>query len=91
MTQEERALKMHDLALSVVRWKGSQRLDATGSFLEYRYGLLTIRYRSGQGQLDVWCVHKVLAVQRFAAKPHIMRYMPGSWERVLVQAAKVAA
>jgi hypothetical protein len=91
MTQEERALKMHDLALSVVRWKGVPRFDATGSFLEYRYGLLTVRYRSGQGRLDVWCVHKVLAVERFSAKPNIIRYIPGSWERVLVQAANVPA
>ena len=95
MTREdiakERALKMHDLALSVVRSKGVPRLDGSTTVLEYRYGLLTIHYRSGVGALDVWCVHKVLVVDRFAGKPQLIRYVPGAWERVLLQAAKVAA
>ena len=95
MTREdiatERALKMHDLALSVVRSKGVTRLEGSTTFLEYRYELLTIQYRSGHGRLDVWCVEKVLAVERFAGKPQLIRYVPGSWERVLTQAAKVAA
>jgi hypothetical protein len=43
------------------------------------------------GALDVWCVQKVLVVDRFAGKPQLIRYVPGAWERVLVQAAKVAA
>ena len=60
MTREdiatERALRMHDLALSVVRSKGVPRLDGSTTVLEYRYGLLTIHYRSGMGALDVvWC------------------------------------
>jgi hypothetical protein len=89
---KERALKMHDLALSVVRSKGVPRLDGSATVLEYQYGLLTIHYRSGVGALDVWCVHKVLVVDRFAGKPQLIRYIPGAWERVLVQAAgKVAA
>ena len=89
---KERALKMHDLALSVVRSKGVPRLDGPTTVLEYRYGLLTIHYRSGVGALDVWCVHKVLVVDRFAGKPQLIRYVPGAWERVLMQAAsKVAA
>jgi len=81
MTREdiatERALKMHDLALSVVRSKGVP---------------ITIHYRSDVGALDVWCVHKVLVVDRFAGKPQLIRYVPGAWERVLMEAAaKVAA
>jgi len=87
---KERALKMHDLALSVVRSKGVPRLDGSTTVLEYRYGLLTIH--SGVGALDVWCVHKVLVVDRFAGKPQLIRYVPGAWERVLLQAAtRVAA
>jgi hypothetical protein len=91
MIQTERALKMHDLALSVVRSKGVPTLEGHTTVLEYRYGLLTIQYRSGVGALDVWCVQKVLVVDRFAGKPQLIRYVPGAWERVLVQAAKVAA
>jgi hypothetical protein len=91
MTREEHALRLQDLALSVVRSKGVPRLDGSATMLEYRYGLLTIHYRSGVGALDVWYVHKVLVVDRFAGKPQLIRYVPGAWERVLMQAAKVAA
>jgi hypothetical protein len=90
MTQEH-ALKMHDLALSVVRSKGVTRLEGSITLLEYRYGLVTIQYRSGMGQLDVWFVEKVLVVERFAGKAHIIRHVPGAWERVLINVAKVAA
>ena len=55
MTREdiatERALRMHDLALAGVRSKGVPRLDGSTTVLEYRYGLLTIHYRSGVGAL----------------------------------------
>jgi hypothetical protein len=84
-------LKMHDLALSVVRSKGVTRFEGSTTVLEYRYGLLNIQYRSGHGSLDVWCVRKVLSVERFAGKPRLVRYTPGSWERDLIAAAKVAA
>jgi hypothetical protein len=95
MTREdiatERALKMHNLALSVVRSKGVTRLEGSTSLLEYRYGLLTIQYRSGHGCLNDWFVRKVLSVERFAGKPQLMHYVPGHWERHLTEAAKVAA
>ena len=95
MTREdiatERALKMHDLALSVVRSRGVTRLEGSTSLLEYRYGLLTIQYRSGHGCVDVWFARKVLAVERFAGKPQLIHYVPGHWERHLIEAAKVAA
>lgn len=77
---------MHDLALSVLRSKGVPRLDGGSTVLEYRYGLLTI-HRSGVGALDVWCAPKVLVVDRFAGKPQLIRYVPGAWGRVLMQAA----
>jgi hypothetical protein len=95
MTREdiatERALKMHDLALSVMRSKGVTRLEGSTSLLEYRYGLLNIQYRSRRGQLDVWFIRGVLSVEQFRGKPQLIRYVPGHWERVLMQAAKVAA
>jgi hypothetical protein len=95
MTREdiatERALKMHDLALSLVRSRGLTRLEDSTTVLEYRYGILNIQYRSGHGQLDVWFMRRVLSVERFAGKPRLMRYMPGHWERHLIEAAKVAA
>ena len=95
MTREdvatERALKMHDLALSVVRWKGVTKLEGSTTVLEYRYRMLLIQYRSGQGALDVWFNRRVLSVERFAWKPQIIRYTPGDWEHHLIEAAKVAA
>ena len=91
MTQAERALNMHDLALSVVRSKGVTRLEGSTRIIEYRCGLLNILHRSGQGQLDVWFLRRVLSVDRFAGKPRIIRYMPGHWERHLIEAMKVAA
>jgi hypothetical protein len=69
MTREDitaqRGLRMHDLALSVVRSKGMPKLEGSTTTLEYRYGMLTIQYRSGLGQLDVWFTRKVLSVERF--------------------------
>ena len=95
MTREdiatERALKMHDLALSVVRSKGVTKLEGSTTVLEYRYGRLLIQYRSGKGELDVWFERRVLSVERFAWKPQITRYTPGDWEGHLIEAAKVAA
>ena len=51
MTDEKRAIELHDLALSVVRSKGVTRLEGSTTVLEYRYGLLTIQCRSGIGRL----------------------------------------
>ena len=87
----EHAIKLHDLALSVVRSKGVTKLEGSTTVLEYRYGRLLIQYRSGKGELDVWFDRRVLSVERFAWKPQLIRYVPGVWERVLMQAAKVAA
>jgi hypothetical protein len=88
---QERALKLHDLALSVLRAKGVVKLDGTASGLEYRHGLLNIQYRPDQGQLDVWSERRVLSVERFGRKTQIIRYVPGPWELHLIEAAKVAA
>jgi len=91
MTETGRALNMHDLALSAVRSKGVTKLEGSSTILEYRYGRLLIQYRSGHGQLDVWFIRRVLSVERFGGKPRVIRYMPGHWERHLIEAAKVAA
>ena len=95
MTREaiatDRALKLHDLALSVLRMKGVVKLDGSASGLEYRHALLNIQYRPDQGQLDVWFERRVLSVERFRRKTQIIHYVPGQWERHLIEAAKVAA
>ena len=75
----------------MVRSKGVTSLEGSTSLLEYRYGLLNIQYRSRHGQLDVWFIRRVLSVEQFRGKPQLIRYVPGHWERVLMQAAKVAA
>ena len=95
MTREdiatERALKLHDLALSLLRVGGTVKLDGLASGLEYRGGLFSIEWRPDQGQLDVWCGRRVLSVERFRGKPQIIRYVPGNWELRLIEAARVAA
>jgi hypothetical protein len=87
----ERALKLYDLALSVVRVKGTVKLDGLASGLEYRGGLLNIEWRPDQGQLDIWSARRVLSVERFRGKPQVIQYTPGHWELRLIEAAKVAA
>ena len=88
---KERALKMHDLALSVVRAKGTVKLDGLASGLEYRGRLLNIEWRPDQGHLDIWSGRRVLSVERFRGKPQVIHYVPGPWELHLIEAAKVAA
>ena len=91
MTGTERAIWLHDLALQVVRSKGTPKLEGATTVLDYRYGMLTIQYRTGLGQLDVWFTRKVLAVERFAGQPQLLHYTPGHWEHHLISVAKVAA
>jgi hypothetical protein len=91
MSDTERAIWLHDLALLVVRSKGVPRLDGGTTVLDYRYGMLTIQYRTGLGQLDVWFTRKVLSVERFAGQPQLLHYTPGHWEQHLIGVAKVAA
>ena len=91
MTRSEHALQLHDLALSVVRERGRPRLVGSAVITEYSYGLLTIRYRADQNSLDIWFVRKVLTVERWAGKPQVIRYLAGSWESDLQDAAKLAA
>jgi hypothetical protein len=83
----ERALKLHEIALSVLRVKGTVKLGL-GSGLEYRGTLLNIEWRPDQGQLDIWSGRRVLSVVRFRGKPQVIHYVP---EVHLINAAKVAA
>ena len=88
---KERALKMHDLALSVLRVKGTVKLDGLASGLEFRGRLLNIEWRPEQGQLDIWSGRRVLSVERFRGKPQVIHYVSGPWELHLINAAKVGA
>ena len=45
MTRTEHAMKLYDLALSVLRARGRPRLIGSTVIREYSYGLLTIRYQ----------------------------------------------
>jgi hypothetical protein len=87
----ERGLKLHDLALSVVREKGTPIPAGSIPIMEYRRGLLSVRYWPQQGRLEVWHGRKVLRVERWGSKRQLIRYEPGSWEGDLMEAAKVAA
>jgi len=72
MTREhaatERALKLYELAMSVLRAMGTVKLDGLDSGLEYRGSFLTIQSRAKQGQLDIWCGRRVLSIERFSPK-----------------------
>ena len=95
MTREhaatERALKLYELALSVLRAKGTVKLDGLDSGIEYRGDALMIQPRAEQEQLDVWCGRRVLSIERFGGRPQVILYVPGHWELRLIEAAKVAA
>jgi hypothetical protein len=88
MTETERALNMHDLALSVVRERGTPIPVGVIPIMEYRRGLLSVRYWPQQGRLEV---SHVLSVERWGGKGQLIHYAPGSWEGDLMEAAKVAA
>jgi len=94
MTREDiatdRALKLYDLALALLRSKGKRALGDPGA-VRCKYGNLTIRFWPKQHWLDVVCIERVLTVEPFAGRPHVTLYMPGHWERRLIEAAKVAA
>jgi hypothetical protein len=95
MTREDiatqRAMKLYDLALSVVRAKGRIIVEGSESVVKYRHGLLDIHYRPDREQLDVWFHRRVLSVHNSRRKTQLMHYLPGHWELDLIGAAKVAA
>jgi hypothetical protein len=91
MTPTEHSLDLHELALALVREKGRPRLIGSSVVTEYSYGVLTIRHQAEQGSLDIWFARRVLTVERWAGKPQLILYEPGSREGDLTEAAKVAA
>jgi hypothetical protein len=66
MTDEERAIELHDLALSVVRAIGKPARGDCSSMTECKIGGLTIRYWPKERWLDVICNGWVLTVERWA-------------------------
>jgi hypothetical protein len=86
-----RLIELHDLALSLVRTMGRPALGDCSSMTECKVGQLTIRYRERERWLDVICDGRILTVERWAGSLQVIRYIPGGWEGVLAQAARVAA
>jgi hypothetical protein len=80
---DERARRLRDLAVSVLRSKGTSIAVGFATVCVYRRGALTMRYWPKQGLLDVWYGNKVLVVERREGKPHVAHYEPGIWEREL--------
>ena len=80
---DERARRLRDLAVSVMRSKGTSVAVGLATVSVYRRGALTIRCWPKQGQLDVWYGNKVLVIERREGKPHVAHYEPGIWEHEL--------
>ena len=80
---DERARRLRDLAVSVMRSKGTSVAVGLETVSVYRRGPLTIRYLPRQGRLEVWYGNKVLVIERRDGKPHVAHYEPGIWEREL--------
>jgi hypothetical protein len=87
MTDEKRAIELHDLALSVVRAQGTPVVDGPVTVHEFRCGLLLIRYWPVQRALDVLWLRKVLTVERWLGDLQVIHYSPGIWEQQLHLAA----
>ena len=86
-----RALALHDVALSLVRQRGRQRLVGNTRVNEYDYGVLTIRHWPNRNALDIYFAGRVLSIERWSGNLQVIRYAPGSWETDLKEAAKLAA
>ena len=87
MKNEERAIELYRLALSVVEQKG--RFIAIGlvTYREYRGERLSITHLPSTGHIDVWSRRKVLAVNRQQGMLRVMFYAPGEWEVELEELA----
>ena len=86
-----RALKLHTLALSVVKRNGRPALGDCSSMTECKVDGLTIRYWPKQHWLEILYSGKVLTVEPCAGALKVIHYTPGHWELDLIRAAKVAA
>ena len=91
MTDEKRAIELHDLALSVVRAQGRPVVDGPVTVHEFRRGLLLIRFWPVQRAVDVVWLRKMLIVERWLGELRVIHYSPGIWEQQLNHAAMVPA
>ena len=83
----KRALRMHDLALSLVQSKGLQFQSGALLMLQYKRGYLTIHYLPKAGHLSVWHRYKVLTINPRQGILRVARYLPGEWEEELEDTA----
>lgn len=83
MTRDERALRLHALALALLRSSGTSIALRSAHVTVYRRGALTMRYWPTQGLLDVWHGEKVLVIERRDGKLLVAYYKAGIWERDL--------
>jgi hypothetical protein len=80
---DKRARRLRDVAMSVLRSKGTSFAVGLATATVYRRGALTVRYWPSKGQLEVWYGNKVLVTERREGMPHAVLYEPGIWEREL--------
>jgi hypothetical protein len=80
---EERALKMYELAMALVKTNGALVPISLGMVREYRAGSVTIHYLPKSGHMDVWSGRKVLSIERLRGDVRVTRYTPGDWEEEL--------
>lgn len=86
---DERALRLRDLAMSVLRSKGNTCLVGAKKIVVCRVGPLTIRHWPNLGLLELWhSGSKVLEIERWEGKAHVETCLPGAWEQELKEAAK---
>jgi hypothetical protein len=84
MPAQERALKLHLLALSAVEAKGRLVTIGLTTLREYRSGNdPIIHYMPSSGHLDVWYRRKVLVINRQYGQLVVTQYTPGEWEQEL--------
>jgi hypothetical protein len=88
VTDDNRALELYQLALSIADAKGRFMKVGLIAYKEYRGEGLSIRYFPSTGHLEVWHKRKVLAVNREHGQLKVRHYVPGEWEAVLEEAAK---
>ena len=88
-----RAMKLYDVALSVVHLRGSMMARGSLPIMRYRSGNgISIYHMPLSGHLDLWCTNrKVLTIERCDRALRVTRYKPGYWEDELVKASKTAA
>jgi hypothetical protein len=88
VTDDNRALELYQLALSIADAKGRLLKVGLIAYKEYRQGALSIRYFPSTGHLEVWHKRKVLAVNREYGNLKVRHHVPGEWEAALEEAAK---